>query len=318
MTAFVTFLSSSIRLSATFLYGSTGEIITEKSGHLNLGIPGVMSVGAAVGCLAVFKLLKAGVESAFPLIVIPVLATLVAGGLMGLLYSFITVSLRSNQNVTGLALTTLGVGLAGHFMNGIKSEVMILGKASKFYSSLFHVSGNNWFTQIFLSHGILVYLAIIIAIVTQVILNRTRIGLHLRAVGESPATADAAGVNVTAYKYVATIVGSAIAALGGLFTIMDYMGGNWEYILEGFGWLSIALVIFTLWRPALAIPGSIIFGGLYIAASYIGGITFAQIELIKMLPYAMTIVVLIVTSILGSKKSQPPASLGLNYFREER
>ncbi len=318
MTAFVTFLSSAIRLSATFLYGSTGEIITEKSGHLNLGIPGVMSVGAAVGCLAVFKLLKAGVESAFPLIFIPVLATIVAGGLMGLLYSFITVSLRSNQNVTGLALTTLGVGLAGHFMNGIKSEVMILGKASKFYSGLFHVSSNNWFTQIFLSHGILVYLAIIIAIVTQVILNRTRIGLHLRAVGESPATADAAGVNVTAYKYVATIIGSAIAGLGGLFTIMDYMGGNWEYILEGFGWLSIALVIFTLWRPALAIPGSIIFGGLYIASSYIGGITFAQIELIKMLPYAMTILVLIATSILGSKKSQPPASLGLNYFREER
>ena len=318
MTAFVTFLSSAFRLSSTFLYGSTGEIITEKSGHLNLGIPGVMSVGAAVGCLAVYKLLKAGVESAFALVFVPVLATLVAGGIMGLIYSFITVSLRSNQNVTGRALTTLGVGLAGHFMNGIKSDVMILGRASKYYANLFHISGHNWFTQIFLSHGILVYLAIIIAIVTQVILNRTRIGLHLRAVGESPATADAAGINVTAYKYVATIIGSAIAGLGGLFTIMDYMGGNWEYILEGFGWLSIALVIFTLWRPALAIPGSIIFGGLYIAASYIGGITFAQIELIKMLPYAMTIVVLIATSILGSKKAQPPASLGLNYFREER
>lgn len=315
---FVPFLSSAIKLSATFLYGSTGEIITEKSGHLNLGIPGVMSVGAAIGCLAVYKLLKAGVEAAFPLVFIPLLATIVAGGLMGLLYSFMTVTLRSNQNVTGLALTTLGVGLAGHFMNGIKAEVMIIGKASKFYSSLFHINSTNWFVQIFLSHGILVYLAIIIAIVAQVVLNRTRVGLHLRAVGESPATADAAGINVTAYKYVATIIGSAIAGLGGLFTIMDYMGGNWEYILEGFGWLSIALVIFTVWRPALAIPGSIIFGGLYIASSFIGGITFAQIELIKLLPYVMTIVILIITSIVGSKKTQPPASLGLNYFREER
>ena len=314
----VTFLSGAIRLSATFLYGSTGEIITEKSGHLNLGIPGVMSVGAAIGCLAVYKLLKAGVEAAFPLVFIPLLATIVAGGLMGLLYSFMTVTLRSNQNVTGLALTTLGVGLAGHFMNGIKAEVMIIGKASKFYSSLFHINSTNWFVQIFLSHGILVYLAIIIAIVAQVVLNRTRVGLHLRAVGESPATADAAGINVTGYKYVATIIGSAIAGLGGLFTIMDYMGGNWEYILEGFGWLSIALVIFTVWRPALAIPGSIIFGGLYIASSFIGGITFAQIELIKLLPYVMTIVILIITSIVGSKKTQPPASLGLNYFREER
>ncbi len=315
---FVSFLSSAIRLSATFLYGSTGEIITEKSGHLNLGIPGVMSVGASVGCLTVFKLMKAKMYSSLLLILLPVLSTIVAGGIMGLIYSFLTVTLRANQNVTGLALTTFGVGLAGHFMNGIKAEVGIIARASTFYANLFEIESESWFVQIFLSHGILVYLAIIIAIVTQVILNRTRIGLHLRAVGESPATADAAGINVTGYKYVATIIGSAVAALGGLFTIMDYMGGNWEYILEGFGWLSIALVIFTLWRPALAIPGSIIFGGLYIAASYIGGITFAQIELIKMLPYAMTIVVLIATSILGSKKAQPPASLGLNYFREER
>ncbi|MBO4472375.1 MAG: ABC transporter permease [Clostridia bacterium] len=316
--AFVSFLSNAIKLSASFLYGSTGEIITEKSGHLNLGIPGVMSVGAAIGCMTVFKLMKAKIYSAALLVLLPFLTTIVAGGLMGLLYSFMTVTLRANQNVTGLALTTLGVGLAGHFMNGIRAEVGIIARASQFYSNLFQIKSTNWFVQIFLSHGFLVYLALIIAIGTQLILNRTRIGLHLRAVGENPATADAAGVNVTAYKYVATIVGSAVAALGGLFTIMDYMGGNWEYLLEGFGWLSIALVIFTLWRPALAIPGSIIFGGLYIAAGFIKGITFSQIELIKMLPYVMTIVVLIFTSIVGSKKAQPPASLGLNYFREER
>jgi len=224
--AFVFFLSSAIRLSATFLYGSTGEIITEKAGHLNLGIPGVMSVGAAVGCVAVFKLLKAKVYSSLLLILLPVLATLVTGGLMGLLYSFMTVTLRANQNVTGLALTTLGVGLAGHFMNGMKAEVGIIAKASQFYQNLFNVSSKNWFVQIFLSHGVLVYLAIIIAVVAQIILNKTRIGLHLRAVGESPATADATGVNVTGYKYVATIIGSAIAGLGGLFVIMDYMGGN--------------------------------------------------------------------------------------------
>ena len=316
--AFVSFLSNAIKLSASFLYGSTGEIITEKSGHLNLGIPGVMSVGAAIGCMTVFKLMKAKIYSAALLVLLPFLTTIVAGGLMGLLYSFMTVTLRANQNVTGLALTTLGVGLAGHFMNGIRAEVGIIARASQFYSNLFQIKSTNWFVQIFLSHGFLVYLALIIAIATQLILNRTRVGLHLRAVGENPATADAAGVNVTAYKYVATIIGSAVAALGGLFTIMDYMGGNWEYLLEGFGWLSIALVIFTVWRPALAIPGSIIFGGLYIAAGFIKGITFSQIELIKMLPYVMTIVVLIFTSIVGSKKAQPPASLGLNYFREER
>ena len=314
------FLASAIRLCATFLYGSTGEIITEKSGHLNLGVPGVMSVGAAIGCLSEYYLIKEiGTSVPFLLILIPLLATFLGSALMGALYSFLTVSLRANQNVTVLAMTTFGIGLAGHLINSIKAKMSIITRASKYFTTLFPFSDKlGWFGEIFLSHGVLVYLAIIIAVVAQIVLNKTRVGLHLRAVGENPATADAAGINVTLYKYLATCIGCGISGIGGLFCIMDYMGGNWEYILEAFGWLSIALVIFTLWRPALSILGSVIFGGLYIVTSYIGGITFAQIELIKMLPYVVTIVVLIITSIINSKETQPPASLGLNYFREER
>ena len=317
---FFGFLAGAIRLSATFLYGSTGEIITEKSGHLNLGIPGVMSVGAAIGCLSEYYLIKSiGTSVPFLLILVPLLVTFIGSALMGLLYSFLTVSLRANQNVTGLAMTTFGVGLAGYLINSIKGKMAVITRASKYFTTLFPFADKlGWFGEIFLSHGVLVYLAILIAIIAQLVLNRTRVGLHLRAVGESPATADAAGINVTLYKYLATCIGCGLSGIGGLFCIMDYMGGNWEYILEVFGWLSIALVIFTLWRPALSIAGSIIFGGLYIAYSYIGGITFAQIELIRMLPYVMTIVVLILTSIMDKKESQPPASLGLNYFREER
>lgn len=317
---FFGFLAGAIRLSATFLYGSTGEIITEKSGHLNLGIPGVMSVGAAIGCLSEYYLIKSiGTSVPFLLILVPLLVTFIGSALMGLLYSFLTVSLRANQNVTGLAMTTFGVGLAGYLINSIKGKMAVITRASKYFTTLFPFADKlGWFGEIFLSHGVLVYLAILIAIIAQLVLNRTRVGLHLRAVGESPATADAAGINVTLYKYLATCIGCGISGIGGLFCIMDYMGGNWEYILEVFGWLSIALVIFTLWRPALSIAGSIIFGGLYIAYSYIGGITFAQIELIRMLPYVMTIVVLILTSIMDKKETQPPASLGLNYFREER
>ncbi len=317
---FFGFLAGAIRLSATFLYGSTGEIITEKSGHLNLGIPGVMSVGAAIGCLSEYYLIKSiGTSVPFLLILVPLLVTFIGSALMGLLYSFLTVSLRANQNVTGLAMTTFGVGLAGYLINSIKGKMAVITRASKYFTTLFPFADKlGWFGEIFLSHGVLVYLAILIAIIAQLVLNRTRVGLHLRAVGESPATADAAGINVTLYKYLATCIGCGISGIGGLFCIMDYMGGNWEYILEVFGWLSIALVIFTLWRPALSIAGSIIFGGLYIAYSYIGGITFAQIELIRMLPYVMTIVVLILTSIMDKKESQPPASLGVNYFREER
>ena len=313
----VPFLTEAFKLSAAFLYGSTGEIVIEKSGHLNLGIPGVMSVGGAVGCITVYYLLKAKLYSTFLLLFLPLLTCIVAGGLMGLLYSFMTVTLRSNQNITGLAMTALGVGLAGYLMTSKGEAALIIGKANVVYASLLNPTSDNWFVQIFLSHGLLFYIAIIIAIAAQIILNRTRVGLHLRAVGENPGTADAAGINVTGYRYVATIVGSAIAALGGHFTIMEYMGGNWEYILEGFGWLSVALVIFTLWRPALSILGSFIFGGLYIAAAYIN-VSFAQTELIKTIPYVMTIVVLILTSIIGSKKTQAPAGLGVNYFREER
>ena len=320
---FATFFSSAIRISATFLYGSTGEIIIEKSGHLNLGIPGVMSVGGAVGVIMEYYLIKAmGTTVPFLLVLVPVLASLIAGGLMGLLYSFLTVSLRANQNVVGLAMTTFGVGLAGYLVTGMQGKLAIVTRASKYYTNLFNIASDNWFVQIFLSYGILVYLAIIIAIVAQIVLSKTRVGLNLRAVGENPATADAAGINVITYKYTATCIGSAIAGLGGLFHIMDYMVGNWEYILDSFGWLCIALVIFTLWRPALSILGSFIFGALYISASYIPqivpGLALQVTEILKMLPYVVTVVVLIITSLFDKKSTQPPASLGLPYFREER
>ncbi|MBR5809206.1 MAG: ABC transporter permease, partial [Clostridia bacterium] len=169
------------------------------------------------------------------------------------------------------------------------------------------------------SHGFLAYVAVIIAIVVGFILNRTRIGLHLRSVGENPATADAAGINVTKYKYLATCIGGAIAGLGGLFFVMDYTGGSWTS--GGFGdrgWLAIALVIFALWKPSMAILGSFVFGGLYIAYTYIDGLSRSAVAIFNMLPYVVTIIVLILTSVRNKKENQPPASLGLPYFREER
>ena len=316
---FVKFLASAIRLSAVFLYGSTGEIIVEKGGHLNLGIPGIMSVSAAVSVLAEYSIIQTmGTSAPALLVLIPIIVAFLVGALMGFLYSFLTVTLHCNQNVVGLAITTLGVGLAGYYMTGAGAKIMIVARASKYFIKLFDVQGGGAFSQIFLSHGALVYLAIIIAVVAQIVLSKTRTGLNLRAVGENPATADAAGIDVTKYKYVSTCVGCGISGLGGLFCVMDYMGGNWEYVLEGFGWLSIALVIFTLWKPALSILGSIIFAGLYIASSYIKGISFAQIELIKLLPYVVTILVLVITSMINKREAQPPAALGMSYFREER
>ncbi len=317
----ITFLVSAIRIGSSFLFGSTGETITEKSGHLNLGIPGIMCVGAGCGCVAeaIFVTNAGGVEMVNPVlaVIIAILAAFAGGAVMGAIYSFLTVTLRANQNVTGLALTTLGTGISNYMIAQVKSASF--AQSSKFFTaSLPFADKLGEVGRLFLSYGIMVYLAIAIALVASYVLNHTRVGLHLRAVGENPATADAAGISVTKYRYIATLIGSGIAGLGGLCYIMDNLNGNWEYTIDAIGWLAIALVIFTLWRPNLGIIGSIIFGALYIVSSYVTGISFANKALIKMLPYVVTIIVLIITSLSKSKNNQPPESLGIPYFREDR
>ena len=159
----------------------------------------------------------------------------------------------------------------------------------------------------------------IVALLVHHFLNKTRTGLNLRAVGENPATADAAGINVTRYKYLSTLLGGMIAGLGGLYFVMDYTGGTWTN--NGFGdrgWLAIAIVIFALWKPARAIWCSFVFGGLYICAVLIPGLSTAAKEVIKMAPYVVTILVLVLSSVHDRRENQPPAHLGLNYFREDR
>ena len=315
----IAFLISAIRLGMSLLLGSTGETINEKVGHLNLGIPGIMCVGAACGCYAEYMYFSAVGRNIVPLlaILIPLLAALLGGALMGLLFSFLTITLRANQNMTGLAITTLGVGMSEYIIN---EATTIFTKGTKYFTAPLLPFGDSLgeFGKLFFGYGIFVYLALAIALVTTFVLNRTRVGLHLRAVGENPATADAAGINVSKYRYVATCIGCGIACVGGFVFIMDYLKGNWEYCVDAIGWLAIALVIFTVWRPNLAIIGSIAFGALYVASSYIPGVSFAGKALFKMLPYVVTLLVLVVTSMRNKRENQPPQSLGLSYFREER
>ena len=326
---FVSFFPRAVMQGIPLLFGSTGEILTEKSGNLNLGIPGIMYVGGISGVIGSFfyEQAAAGQLNGFLAIMIPILCSLLGSLLMGLLYCFLTVTLRANQNVTGLAMTTFGVGV-GNFFGGsliklTNSEVpsIALSKTSLFFkTTLPGADSTGWFGQLFLSYGFLAYLAILIAIGASYFLNRTRAGLHLRAVGESASTADAAGINVTKYKYLATCIGSMIAGLGGLYYVMDYANGVWSNNAFGDrGWLAIALVIFTIWRPSASIWASILFGGLYILNIYLPtGTQMAVKELYKMLPYAITLVVLIIVSLRKKREDQPPASLGLSYFREER
>lgn len=317
------FLIGAIALGVVLLYGCLGETLMEKAGQLNLGIPGIMCMGTAGGCfgaaLYMNGLAFAGDAVWFPLILISICFSILFSVFTGLIYAFLTVTLRCNQNITGLAITTFGTGLSQFIMEVYVPRDRFDAASVLFSKGFVNDPGANGVLRVLFSHGVFVYLAIALAVVFSFVLKRTRLGLHLRAVGESPAAADADGINVTGYKYGAILAGSAVAGFGGLFYTMDYLKGSWENAstIESFGWLAIALVIFTLWRPTVSIFGSILFGALLIAAFVLNG-TSSQKELLKLLPYVITVLVLVITSIRNKKENQPPASLGLSYFREDR
>lgn len=328
MTQIAFYFSRAIQQGIPLLFGSTGETLTEKSGNLNLGIPGVMYVGAISGVIGAFFYEQTGAMNPVLAVLIPLLCSLFGSLIMGLIYSFLTVTLRANQNVTGLALTTFGVGIGNFFggslikISGADVPSLALSATSQYFRAKLPIADSlGWFGEMFLSYSFLAYLAIIIAFAAAFVLNKTRIGLHLRSVGENPKTADAAGINVGRYKYAATCIGSMIAGLGGLYYVMDYASGVWSN--DGFGdrgWLAIALVIFTIWKPNVGVLASILYGGVYILAINLlptGGIAAVR-ELYKALPYLMTIIVLVITSMRNKKENQPPESLGLAYFREDR
>jgi len=320
LTLFVMIFTSAIAMGTVFLYGCVGETLIEKSGNLNLGIPGIMCLGALGGGVGVSIYYSFGLtkDSWILLILLAVIFTCIFASIGGLIYGFLTVSLKQNQNVVGLVLTTFGVGAMKFF--GKDFNLVNFSKASDLFKKLFvGYEKLGVVGELFFSYGIFIYLAFIFAIVLEVIMNKTRTGLFLRAVGESPKTADAQGINVSKYKYLSIIIGSCIAGLGGTYYIFDRLGGQAfsDAAIDSFGWLAVALVIFSTWKPRRGIIGSIIFGGLYVLP-YCIDISKSQIKVFALFPYLCTIIVLVLTSILDSKNAQPPASLGVNYFREER
>ena len=324
MAIIMTFIQKAIGQGIAILFGASGEIVTEKSGNLNLGIPGIMYMGGISGLMGAFfyeshTASPNGVIGAL----ISIICALLAAAIGGLIYSFLTITLRANQNVVGLALTTFGIGFGNFFGGSISKlaggvgQISVMTTASVFQKQIPGLSEIPFIGPLLFSYGFLTYVAIIVSLVLAYVLKKTKVGLNLRAVGESPA--DAAGISVSKYKYVATVIGAMIAGLGGLYYVMEYFGGTWSN--NGFGdrgWLAIALVILALWSPSKAIIGSILFGGLYILSIYIPGLTRATQELVKMSPYVLTIIVLVLSSRRNKLENQPPASLGVPYFREER
>ncbi len=326
MNVILIFIQKAIAQGVTMLYGANGEILTEKSGNLNLGVPGMMYMGGVAGLMGAY-LYETAAENPVPFVgmLIALVCALLCAALGGLIYSVLTITLRANQNVIGLALTTFGVGFGNFFGGSLSKLAGGVGQlsadvtASAFRAKIPFLSDIPVVGELLFSYGFLTYFSLILTIALSIFLFRTRTGLNLRAVGESAATSDAAGINVIRYRYLSTVIGGAICGLGGLYFVMEYTGGTWTN--NGFGdrgWLAIALVIFARWRPLNAIWGSLLFGGLYILYLYIPGLTREVQEVFKALPYIVTIVVLVLTSLRKKREDQPPMGLGLPYFREDR
>ena len=322
----LTFIQKAIVQGIGILFGSIGEILTEKSGNLNLGIPGLMYMGGIAGLMGAF-IYEGAVASPVPLVgfLVSLFFALIVSGLGALIYSFLTITMRANQNTVGLALTTFGIGFGNFFGGSISrlaggvGQVSVATTAKAYQACIPGLSKIPVIGKLFFSYGFLTYFAIVLAFAMAFFLLKTRVGLNLRSIGENPGAADAAGINIEKYKYLATIAGGAIAGLGGLYFVMEYLGGTWTN--NGFGdrgWLAVALVIFSLWDSRKAILGSLLFGALYILYMYIPGLSRAVQELFKMTQYLVTIVVLVITSMKKKLDNQAPEMLGLAYFREER
>ena len=309
------------------LFGTSGEILTQKSGNMNLGVEGLMFMGGAFGLAGAYaySTVAGDAASGVAAIIVALVCAFVSGFFGSLIFSFLTVTLKANQNVTGLALTIFGTGV-GQFVGEVM-RIRIGGNVTipnalknafvrpimpEFLRDI-PVIGDLLF-----SYNLFVYVGIVMVICMSLLLNHTRTGLSLKAVRESPATADAAGINVTKYRYLATCIGGGISAIGGMVYIMTISGCVWNYsALSGEGWIAVALVIFCFWKPINSLWGSVLFGALLIMYLKVP-LPFIPTQIYRIVPYIATIAVLILVSMKQKKENQPPAGLGVNYFREDR
>ncbi len=309
------------------LYGTSGEILTQKSGNMNLGVEGLMFMGGAFGLCGAYNygILMGDKAIGWVAILIAIVCAFTAGVLGSLIYSFLTITLRANQNVTGLALTIFGTGV-GQFVGELmriqaKGNITISNPLKNAFAGSImpkFLQDLPVLGQLLFSYNFFVYFGIVMVVFMSYFLSKTRKGLYLRAVGESPATADAAGINVTKYRYLATCIGGGISALGGMIHTMTISGCVWNHnALSGEGWVAVALVIFCLWKPLNSLWGSALFGGLLILYLRLP-VPFIPMQIYKILPYIATSIVLILVSLRQRKEDQPPLGLGSNYFREER
>lgn len=318
MDMLIKFLVAAVLAGTPLLFGTVGEILSERVGHLNLGVEGMMSIGACAGFMAGYYTNN---------FVLAVLAAFLGGALSALIYAVLTVTFFANQNVTGLTLTIFGIGLSNFV--GVLMISRSADKTLKLPEMITAQMRGIDFAglgklpvvgELLFSYNPFVYLGIAIALAAGYYLHRTKTGLNVRAIGENPAAADAAGINVTMLKYINIIVGGGICGIGGAYCSMIINSGVWiSDNVGGLGWIAVALVIFAGWKPANALYGSFVFGALRVLKYYAAKSLFPfPNAFYDMLPFLITALVLIISSVRKSSGAHIPASLGLNYFREER
>lgn len=318
METFINFIYASMVAATPLLFGTVGEIMTEKSGSLNLGVEGIMWMGALSGFFVAYKS-----ESAL----LAVLAGFAVSMLCALIYAFLTITLKANQNVTGLTLTTFGIGLSrvlGEAMTRSVGAAPAVSDALRAQITEIHIpflSDIPYVGKLLFGHTPFLYLAIFVAVLVSVYFNRTKVGLHVRAIGENPAAADAAGINVTLLKYLNVIIGGGICGLGGVYMALITANGSWQPngIVNGVGWIAVALVIFSGWSASKALLGAFVFGAFSSLRYYVpASIIRIPTAIYSMLPFLLTAIILVVTSIRNRKENMQPSACGINYFREER
>lgn len=318
MDLLIRFVAAAVAAGTPLLYGTLGEIMTEKAGHLNLGVEGMMSVGACAGFLVGYY------TDSF---VLALLASFAAAALSALIYGVLTVTFMANQNVTGLTLTIFGIGLS-NFIGILALERSESGtlKLPEGITSQMRGTGLPGLRdipvagQLLFSYNAFVYIGVVIAVLLFIYFSKTKFGLNLQAIGHNPGAADAAGIPVTRYKYASILIGGGICGIGGAYCAMIINGGVWvSNNVGGLGWIAVALVIFANWKPLNAIGGSLVFGALRILKFYVPKSVFPLPNAFyDMMPFLITALILVATSMRKKQNLSLPGNLGNNYFREER
>lgn len=309
-------LAITIRAGTSLVLATIGEILTERSGVMNLGIEGMMLMGAVTSFAASFYTQNLWFAVAMALLV---------GAAMAAIHAFLTVTMRANQVVSGLSMTLFGAGFAsflGQRLGPAANNFRLVGlKGARFVPISWGNLGEIPVLGAFLNQDVLTFAVYLLIPVSWFFLYRTRQGLWLRSVGEDPQTADAMGINVLRTKYIYTIAGGMLVALGGAHLSLSYTPGWAENITGGRGWIVIALVIFSMWNPARAIWGALLFGGINAVQFRLQASgTSIPASFLNMLPYLGTIVVLVLMTWWEalSKKVGAPAALGVAYMREDK